>query len=104
MNIFNKIPENFFSILVSKNKNIYIDALFVLREAFKQEMTISRENIISRLINNLEDEFYQEEYCIFYRLFTDAFCVALSDLSGSGKAFPDCQSQCRNRGKPAESR
>ncbi len=27
MNIFNKIPENFFSILVSKNKNIYIDAL-----------------------------------------------------------------------------
>lgn len=62
MNIFNKIPENFFSILVSKNKNIYIDALFVLREAFKQEMTISRENIISRLINNLEDEFYQEDF------------------------------------------
>lgn len=62
MNIFNKIPENFFSILVSKNKNIYIDALFVLREAFKQEMTILRENIISRLINNLEDEFYQEDF------------------------------------------
>ena len=62
MNIFNKIPENFFSILVSKNKNIYIDALFVLREAFKQEMTISRENIISRLINNLEDEFYQVDF------------------------------------------
>lgn len=62
MNIFDKIPENFFSILVSKNKNIYIDALFVLREAFKQEMTISRENIISRLINNLEDEFYQEDF------------------------------------------
>ena len=62
MNIFDKIPENFFSILVSKNKNIYIDALFVLREAFKQEMTISRENIISRLINNLEEEFYQEDF------------------------------------------
>ena len=62
MNIFNKIPENFFSILISKNKHIYVDALFVLREAFKQEMTISRENIISRLINNLEDEFYQEDF------------------------------------------
>ena len=62
MNLFDKIPENFFSILVSKNKNIYIDALFVLREAFKQEMTISRENIISRLINNLEDEFYKEDF------------------------------------------
>ena len=23
MNLFDKIPENFFSILVSKNKNIY---------------------------------------------------------------------------------
>lgn len=62
MNLFDKIPENFFSILVSKNKNIYIDALFVLREAFKQEMTISRENIISRLINNLEEEFYKEDF------------------------------------------
>ena len=62
MNLFDKIPENFFSILVSKNKNIYIDALFVLREAFKQEMKISRENIISRLINNLEEEFYKEDF------------------------------------------
>ena len=62
MNLFDKIPENFFSILVSKNKNIYIDALFVLGEAFKQEMSISRENIIARLINNLEEEFNQEDF------------------------------------------
>lgn len=62
MNLFDKIPENFFSILVSKNKKIYIDALFVLGEAFKQEMTISRDNIISRLINNLEEEFNQEDF------------------------------------------
>ncbi len=57
-----KIPENFFSILVSKNKNIYIDALFVLGEAFKQEMIISRDNIIARLINSLEEEFNQEDF------------------------------------------
>ena len=62
MNLFDKIPENFFSILVSKNKNIYIDALFVLRAAFKQEMSISKENIIARLINNLEDEFNKEDF------------------------------------------
>ena len=62
MNLFDKIPENFFSILVSRNKNIYIDALFVLREAFKQEMSISKENIISRLINNLEEEFNVEDF------------------------------------------
>lgn len=62
MNLFDKIPENFFSILVSKNKNIYIDALFVLGEAFKQEMAISKDNIISRLINNLEEEFNKEDF------------------------------------------
>ena len=81
MNIFNKIPENFFSILVSKNKNIYIDALFVLREAFKQEMTISRENIISRLINNLEDEFYQEDFSEEYET------NELKDNNISSKAY-----------------
>lgn len=62
MDLFKKIPENFFSILVSKNKNIYIDALFVLGEAFKQEMIISRDNIIARLINSLEEEFNQEDF------------------------------------------
>lgn len=62
MNLFDKIPQEFFSILVSKNKNIYIDALFVLREAFKQEMSISKDNIIARLINNLEEDFDREDF------------------------------------------
>lgn len=62
MNLFDKIPQEFFSILVSKNKNIYIDALFVLREAFKQEMSISKDNIIARLINNLEEDFNREDF------------------------------------------
>lgn len=62
MNLFDKIPENFFSILVSKNKNIYIQALFVLREAFSQEMSISKDNLISRLINNLEEEFLEIDF------------------------------------------
>ena len=62
MKLFDKIPENFFSILVSKNKNIYVDALFVLGEAYDQELSISKENIISRLINNLEDDFEVEDF------------------------------------------
>lgn len=56
MKVFDVLPQNYFSILVSKNKDIYIDALFVLREAFKNEMSISRENIISRLIASMEEE------------------------------------------------
>lgn len=62
MNLFDKIPDNFFSILASPNKRLYIDALFVLGEAFKQEMTISKENIISRLINSLEEEINKEDF------------------------------------------
>ena len=62
MNLFDKIPDNFFSILASPNKRLYIDALFVLGEAFKQEMTISKENIISRLINSLEEEINKENF------------------------------------------
>ena len=81
MNIFDKILENFFSILVSKNKNIYIDSLFILREAFKQEMTISKENIIARLINNLEEEFYKEDFS------EDDDANELKDNNISSKAY-----------------
>ena len=81
MNLFDKIPENFFSILVSKNKNLYIDALFVLRDAFKQEMSISKENIISRLINSLEDEINQEDFS------EDESVSDLKDNNITGKAY-----------------
>ena len=62
MSLFDKIPENFFSILVSKNKKIYVDALFVLGEAYNQEMALPKDNIVSRLINNLENEFIEEDF------------------------------------------
>lgn len=80
MNLFEKIPENFFSILVSKNKNIYIEALFVLGEAFKQEMSISRENIVSRLIDNLEESFNIEDFS------EDEYANELKDNNVSSKA------------------
>jgi hypothetical protein len=38
--LFDKLPPNLFSILVSKNKALYAEALFVLRKAFKQHMTL----------------------------------------------------------------
>ena len=56
MNLFDIIPENLFSILASKNKRIYIDALFVIRECFKQEMAIPKEEVATLLISKLEDE------------------------------------------------
>ncbi len=62
MSLFNKIPENIFSILASKNKRIYTDALFVIREAFKIHMTIRRDDLVSMLIAAMEDEILSLQY------------------------------------------
>jgi len=55
MNLFDIIPENLFSILASKNRGIYLDALFVIHRAYKQELFIKKEHLVSMLISNLED-------------------------------------------------
>lgn len=55
MDLFRAIPENLFSILASKNKAFYVDALFVLRSALKQEMTVEKSDLISRLVANLDE-------------------------------------------------
>lgn len=55
MKLFDVLPHNLFSILVSKNKSLYVEALFVLRKAFKQEMTISKSDLVSMLIANLDE-------------------------------------------------
>jgi len=56
MHLFDVLPENLFSILASKNKYIYVDALFVLRKAFRQEMTIKKDDLIAMLISNLDEK------------------------------------------------
>lgn len=55
MKLFDVLPHNLFSILSSKNKEIYVEALLVLRKAFKQEMIISKSDLVSRLIDNLDE-------------------------------------------------
>jgi hypothetical protein len=59
MKLFEILPHNLFSILISKNREIYIEALFVLRKAFKQEMSISKSDLVSMLIANLDEMIYQ---------------------------------------------
>ncbi|MDD2497050.1 MAG: DUF5716 family protein [Desulfitobacteriaceae bacterium] len=62
MNLFRIIPENLFSILVSKNKEIYLESLFVLYRAYKQYMFIQKEQFVSMLIANLEDQMMQIDW------------------------------------------
>lgn len=62
MRLFDIIPGNFFSILVSKNREIYVDALTLLNEMFKLNLNIRVDDYITSLISALEDrEFMPEE-------------------------------------------
>ena len=56
MSLFEVIPTNLFSIFNSKNKNIYVSALFVLRQTFKQELIIEKEKLIQQLATVLSTE------------------------------------------------
>lgn len=56
MNLFDILPENLFSILASPNKRIYIDALFVIKELFSQEMSMPKDEVAIAITSKMEDE------------------------------------------------
>ena len=62
MKLFSLIPDRFFSILTSKNKELYVQALFVLRQAFKTELVIRREDLAAMLMDSLQDDFYRADF------------------------------------------
>lgn len=59
MNLFEVIPSNLFSILNSKNKNIYVSSLFLIRKVFKQELLIDKDVLTQQLISVLSKELLQ---------------------------------------------
>jgi len=60
--VFDIIPSNFFSVLVSGNREIYVEALLLLHQMFKFELNIRVDDYISSLISLQEDrEFNPEE-------------------------------------------
>jgi len=61
MNIFEHIPGNFFSVLSSKNKELYVDALMLLHRLFRHELNIEREDYISALVQLLGNRCYEVE-------------------------------------------
>ncbi|MCH5193723.1 MAG: hypothetical protein J1F11_07160 [Oscillospiraceae bacterium] len=62
MNLYDVIPENLFSVLASKNKGLYVKTLFVLLEAFKLHLKISKDDLISMIISKLEDEIIMADF------------------------------------------
>lgn len=61
MNLFETIPGNFFSLLSSKNKEIYADALMLLHKLFQRELNIEKSDFISALIELIENRVYEVE-------------------------------------------
>lgn len=56
MNLFEAIPTNLFSIFNSKNREVYVNTLFALRQSFKQELSIEKEKLIHQLANTLHQD------------------------------------------------
>lgn len=61
MSLFDTIPGNFFSVLASGNKEIYVDALMLLHQMFKYDLNIRVDDYISSLIALIEDKAYLPE-------------------------------------------
>ena len=65
MSLYDVIPENLFSVLASKNKGLYSSALFVVLDAFKTHLRISKDElslmIQSRLERDIETADFAEE-------------------------------------------
>lgn len=62
MELYNVIPDNLFSVLASKNKKLYANALFVVLDAFKQHLKISKDELVSMISSKLDDEIMAADF------------------------------------------
>ena len=53
--VFDVIPAHFFRVLTGKNREVYVEALLIIRKAFKQSMHIDRDDLIGQLIDRLSN-------------------------------------------------
>ena len=58
MKVFEIIPGDFFSVLVSPNREIYVDALMKLYEMFQNEINIRLKAFLTEVEILLEDRVY----------------------------------------------
>lgn len=60
--LFRRIPDRFFSILSSEKKELYVEALFVIRQAFKTELVIQQEDLAAMLMDALEGQMQDADF------------------------------------------
>ena len=54
--MFETIPSTFFNLLVSKNRELYVNALFTIRKAIRQDLYITREDLARRIALSMEEQ------------------------------------------------
>jgi len=59
--MFDNMPDNFFNLLTSKNRELYVKALFTIRKSIRQDLYITKEDLASRISIALEDDLKQEK-------------------------------------------
>ena len=61
MDLFKIVPESFFSVFTTKSRNIYLDALLIVRNVFKTNYNIKKEDLISQFVEGLQDRVMEIE-------------------------------------------
>lgn len=61
MELFNVLNPSMFGLLTSKNRDIYLSSLFVLRKSFLQEFNIEKEKLINQISSHIENNYYNVE-------------------------------------------
>lgn len=56
VSLFRKIPENLFSLFMSKHRELYVEALFTLLQCYRQEFSIRKNDLASMLCHSLEEQ------------------------------------------------
>ena len=54
--MFETLPSNFFNLLVAKNRDLYVTALFAVRKAIRQDLYLTREDLARRIAISMEEE------------------------------------------------
>ena len=59
MELFNVLQPSMFTLLTSKNREIYVSSLFILRKVFLQEFNIEKDKLIATVASSIEKNNYE---------------------------------------------
>ncbi|MEW5785418.1 MAG: Wadjet anti-phage system protein JetA family protein [Bacillota bacterium] len=62
MHFFEVFPHNFFTLFASPNREIYVEALLVLHRQYRQETRLKKQEMVSRLVANMENRMLELQY------------------------------------------